>query len=182
MTILYLLVEPPSQRSVVALARAMRLSRSLQHVDMRRNTVHREGACALLDALDKVIEKRECNVSSARKANTDPIERTARRGHVPLSALPKNSRRVRNGVRKTLPPSRQRHRTQESSGKGTGTRAHTKDARESSLLTFNDIAVTHLASRSARGGRAPLKRIWSAVGITTSTARVRMRARSAFGH
>ena len=178
----YLLAEHPLQRSIVALARAMRCSQSLQHIDMRRNTVHREGACALLDALDKVMRKRECATLKARKTHTNLTQRSARRGQIPLSSLPKNTRHVRQNMRKTSPHMRQRHSTQVLRNKSNSTRANTKEARESSLLTFNTIAVTQLTSRSARRDRAHMNRIWSAVGITMSAARVRIGACSKSDH
>ena len=177
-----LLTEHSLQRSIVALARAMRCSQSLQHIDMRRNTVHREGACALLDALDKVVEKRDCTTLRARTAHTNSTQRSARRGEIPLSSLPKNTRHVRQNMRKTSPHMRQRRSTQVLRNKSNSTHVNTKEAREPSLLTFNTIAVTQLANRSARRDRAHMNRIWSAVGITMSAARVRIGACSKSDH
>ena len=145
----------------------MRRSQSLQHIDMRRNTVHREGACALLDALDKLMEKRECTSLRSRKAHANQSERSTRRGQIPLSSLPKNTRHVRQNMMKISPHMRQWHSTQALRNKSNSTHVDTKEAREPSLLTFNTIALTQLASGSARRGRAPRNRIWSAVGITT---------------
>ena len=78
-----LLTEHSLQRSIVALARAMRCSQSLQHIDMRRNTVHREGACALLDALDK-LWKSVTNYVESTYGPHQSTQRSARRGEIPV--------------------------------------------------------------------------------------------------
>ena len=127
---------------------AVRRSRSLQHVDLRCNTVRRSGACALLDVIDEIAADRAAAASAAARGAVGATP-------APAAALARGAPSESSVRGSSLGELKERLAARRGRGRGAarGGRGRERNrTHPSALLTFNGLSVQQLAMLPRRGG------------------------------